>query len=444
MKPPTAPGSLPLIGHTLSILRHRLHYITTLPAHGDVVRVDLGPLPLYVVTDPDLTHKVFVNDRVFDKGGILFDGFTEAIGNGMGTCPYSEHRRQRRLAQPAFAKPQLARYASIMQEEIETCIAAWHQGHIVDIRAHTQLFAARVAFLTMLATLRGTDTLTQAIADFDTLRAHLLNRAILPPFVRKIPYPASRAYNTARMRLRQLIDSVVSAYRTTGTDRGDLLSCLIAARDAEGDGEGMTDQEVHDQAIAFFVASIETSSATLAWALYETARHPEVEQRLHREVDAVLGGRTPSLDDLPHLPYTNQIITETLRIHPPAWIVTRITRAPTALAGYSIPAGTNIVLSAQLLHHRPDLHPDPYRFDPDRWDPGRVDRPHRHAMIPFSAGPRKCMGDTFAVIQMNLGLATIAGRWRLTNTPRTQPRSRVAATVSPQNILMRLHRRRAG
>jgi cytochrome P450 len=264
----------------------------------------------------------------------------------------------------------------------------------------------------------------------------VFQRMLLISPLDRLPIPSNRSFLSARTRLRNTCSQIIAQRRADGADHGDLLSALIAAHDSEGDGRGMTDAEISDTIVLFFLAATETTASTLAWALDLLARHPRIEQRLQAEVDSVLGGAPATHADLPRLELTHRIITETLRVYPPGWFFTRTVTADTRLGRHLLPAGTNVVYSPYLIHHRPDLYDQPETFDPDRWDPIRP-QPPRHAFIPFATGARKCIGDTFAMIEATFALATITARWDLQHLPGHHVRPALGTVLRPRELQMR-------
>jgi cytochrome P450 len=200
--------------------------------------------------------------------------------------------------------------------------------------------------------------------------------------------------------------------RASGVDHGDLLSMLLLAQDTEGDGEGLTDQQIRDEVVTIFLAGHETTASALTWSWYLLAQHPEAQQRLHAELDAVLGDRPPGLDDLPHLPYTSRVFAEALRLYPTAAMIFRRALEDHPVGEYMIPKGGIIMLSQYAMHRDPRFYPNPDAFDPDRWAPEvRANRP-RFSYFPFGGGPRVCIGEGFATMEGALVLATIAQRWQ--------------------------------
>jgi cytochrome P450 len=437
----TAPGALPLLGHTLSLARSPLRFLTSLPAHGDLVGIRIGPIKAIVVCTPELVRQVLLNDRVFDKGGPFFDRTREAFGDGLATCPHSMHRRQRRLTQPAFHPARLPGYARVMTTHIAEVTASWRDGQVLDVLSEMMTVTARTAVETMFSDALPPAVLGAVLTDFTTILAGIYTRALIPPPLHKLLVLGNRRYDRARVRLRGIIGRVITDHRASGAERGDLLSTLVNARDPT-DSQGLSDTEIIDQVMTFFLAGSETTATTLAWAVHLTARHPEVEHRLHAEVDAALAGAPARCEDLPKLELAGRVITETLRIYPPVWMLARTTTTDTHLGGHPIPAGSILFYSPYLLHHLPDRYPDPDHFDPDRWTDAHS-APPREAFIPFAAGARKCIGDTFALTEATLALATLTARWRLRPLPGHHVHPARGILLHPRGLRMRATLRNA-
>jgi pentalenene oxygenase len=257
-----------------------------------------------------------------------------------------------------------------------------------------------------------------------------------------LPTPKNRRYRHAADYLRRTINQVISYYRVSGTDHGDLLSMMLLARGDDG-AQAMSDQQLHDEVMTIFIAGAESIGNTLAWAFHELATHREVEERLHAEVDQVLAGQPADYRDVQYLDYTKRVITETLRIRTQGWALSRFTTTATEIGGYHLPAGASVLYSPHALNHNSDIHSDPERFDPDRWLPGRAKEVQRGAFIPFGAGNHSCIGEQFARVEMAISLATIAARWRLLPVPGHHPRPKFAFTM-PVNALPMTTRRRCG
>ncbi len=429
---PLAPHAIPVLGHIPVLLHDPLRFLTSLPTYGDLVRVRFGPMKLIVVCDPDLTQKVLRDDHTFDKGGAIIERAREVLGDGLGTCPYSRHRRLRRLAQPAFQPQRFPGYAQVMTACFTEMIDSWHNGQVVAVMPEMTTIAAR----TLTTTMFSAASVTPQSKDVEIFFEGVFRRTMTPPRLDWIPTRHNRCYREATDRLRRTINEIITDRRANGTGDGDLLSALLTANDPESDDQWLSDEELTDNLLTFYAAGSENTAATLSWALYLLASHPGVRQRLHEEIDTVLAGRPATYDDLPDLELTHRVILETLRLWGPSWMLTRTVATNTELGGFSLPAGTNLIYSSYLVHHRSDLYADPYKFDPDRWDSAHA-QPPRHAVIPFGGGARKCIGDTFGMMEATLGLASIAARWRLDEIPGERPHPSFGLGMKPSSFHMR-------
>ncbi len=432
---PAAPQMLPLLGHLVPLARDPLGFLESLPATGDVVRVRLGPAQAVVVCSPELTREVLLHDRTFDKGGPLYHRISEVLGGGVGTCPYGEHRRQRRLVQPAFHAARIPDYAQVMTAQINSVIGSWRDGQEVDVLAEMMTITSSTLAATMFADTLPPPVLRQALDDLTTILTGIYRRMLIPPPLDRLPTPGNRRYNQARTRLRETLQELVTRHRASSTNRNDLLSARDS--DEEGSSQGLSDTEIVDQAVTFFAAGAESTATAVAWALYLLTQHPDVYEAMRAEVDTVLAGHALTHADLPRLDLTHRVITETLRLWPPAWMFTRTVTADTQLNQHHLPAGTTIVYSPYLLHRHPELYERPHHFDPDRWLPDRAQSISRDAFIPFAAGARKCIGDTFALTEATLALAAITARWHLHPLPGQQVRPAPVATLRPKNLRLR-------
>jgi len=236
---------------------------------------------------------------------------------------------------------------------------------------------------------------------------------------------------------------MVRLYREAGIDRGDLLSLLVVATEARPgrDDPLLSDVEVTDHLLTFFVGGMETCGSVLTWAFHFLSQHPTIEARFHAELDAVLGDRLPKYEDIPALVETSCIVKEVLRIYPPAWIATRIATEDTLLGGHSIPAGSTIVISPYLIQHNPQLFPEPERFDPDRWQRSESGRRKDDPLFAWAGGARRCIGENFALTETMLTLASIGSYWRLVADPTGRARPAVGAVLGPRGVDMKAKRR---
>lgn len=338
--------------------------------------------------------------------------------------------------QPAFHPSRTADYASVMSRQITEIAESWHDGEVIDVKAQMHALTSTVTAATLFTHTVPQQVLTRMLLDVDHVVRALLTRTVLPAPLLRLPTPGNRAYERAITDLRSALAEIITARRSEGVDHGDLLSALTAAQDE--DGGGLSDLEISDHVITFFVAGTETTGTALAWAFSLLDRHPAIANQLHAEVDSVLAGRPARYDDLPRLPLTRRIMTETLRLRPPVWFVTRTVGEQTELGGHSLPAGTTVMYSAFTIHHRADLYPEPERFDPDRWRSGVAKATARGSFLAFAGGARKCVGEDFAMTELTLALATIAARWRLHTVPGNDSRPARSATLQPRQLNMRV------
>ncbi|WP_239340466.1 cytochrome P450 [Frankia sp. CiP3] len=422
----TAPGGIPVIGHALRLWRWPLRFLSSLPAQGDLVRIRIGPREAYLACHPALVTQVLMDTRTFDKGGPLFDKIRLLVGNGLVSSMWEDHRQQRRMLQPAFHPSRLPGYARLMREEIDDLLASWTDNQLFDINDAMHALTLRITARTMFATtVSGRPIIPEVAHYMPIIMRGIYKRTVAPiGWQEKIPTPGNRRFNQARARMHTIIEETIEIQRRTSTDRGDLLSILVATRDEESQHR-LTDEEIYDQIMTLLIGGTETTGNTMVWAFHVLAEHPRVEARLHAELDEVLGGRPPTFDDLPRLDYTWRVLCETLRMYPPAWLLTRTTTRETELAGQRLAKGAIVMYSPYMMGHNPALFTDPERFDPDRWLPERAKDFPRGAMVPFSAGSRKCIGDTFGRAEATLAVAAIAARWRLCPAPGAKPHTAI-------------------
>ncbi len=395
------PGSL-LYG----MRRDPLNFFTRLAReHGDLARFSLGEHPhdLFFVNHPDLIRDVLVTqDRSFTKW-FSVERIKEVLGEGIFVSEGDFHRRQRRLVQPAFHRERIASYADRMAALALTLRERWQAGAELDVCREMNWLAMMI----VASTLFGANVETAAEEISEALSE------ILDQFVRSILPQSERAdFEAALQRLDAAVYRIIQERRKTGEDRGDLLSMLLTAQDAEGDGAGMSDLQVRDEAMTIFLAGHETSANAMAWSWYLLAQHPEIEREFHAEVDS-LGGRAPRMDDVPNLPLTGRIFSEALRLYPPLWAVGRRALEDCALGPYTLPAGSVVIIAPWVTHRDARWFPEPEKFDPERWLPeGRAARP-KFSYFPFSAGSRACLGEVFAGVEGVLCLTTLAQKWQL-------------------------------
>jgi len=435
----TAPGALPVLGHAWQLYRDPLRFLRTLPAHGDLVKIMVGPAATYVICHPELVHEMLV-DKVkdFSKGGPVMDRVRTVIGDGLVTADRVTHRRQRRLVQPSFSAKRVSSYVPAIQDQALRAIDSWDAGQRINVVETLNNLTTDVTLRCLFSEpgteppyRKGEHGFPRALM---TVIDGMFRRMISPiPALYSLPLPGNRRYKKAEDQVHRLVYQIIEGHRQTGSG-GGLLRTMMDAVDE--DGTRFNDQELHDQVIALLIGGAETTAVLLSWIIDLLDRHPDVECRLHEEVDEVLAGRPVQADDLPAMPYTRNTVAEALRLYAPAWFLSRRAEVDTSLGGLHVPAGTNLAYSPYLLNRDARFFDDPDRFDPDRWLT-QLTHARRGAFLPFGAGSRKCIGDTFGLTEAAVVLATIAQRWRLRRAPDTRPaRPIVRMTVRPDRLLM--------
>ncbi len=434
---PRAPGALPLLGHALKLGRDPLGFMKSLREHGDVVRVDLGTMPMYVVTSAKLVHEVTVTKaRSFDKGR-FFDRLRPLAGNGLANANGEVHRKHRRLIQPMFSRERIAGYSETMSRNARALADSWAPGQEIEMEQAMAEYAIETLASTMFSTDIGLPAVEAVRRNLPVLLKNLLVRAASPKLLDRVPIRANRDFDAAAANLREVIDQVVTSARSSGaTDRNDLLSLLLAAQDAES-GEALSDTEVRDELSTILFAGAETTAATLAWTFHELAAHPEVEKQLVDEIWEVVGDRPVAIEDIPRLEGIRRVLDEVIRMHGVTLLMRRTTEA-VELGGITFPTGTEVAFSLYAIHRDPSLYADADRFDPDRWLPERQEAAGlgREAYIPFGAGNRKCIGDLFVWTEATIAVATVLARWQLSPAPGHTPKEVASAVAHADRIPM--------
>jgi cytochrome P450 len=427
-------GALPLLGNALQILRDPLGYFPAQRARGPVVRIRIGTHPVYVLTRPELARRVLVDDhRSYDKGGPFIKAVRQLGREGLATCDDSTHQRQRPLMQPAFHPSNLASHTDVIRSAAAGTVGSWQDGEVLDVNRQMYALAAEIVAKTLFE--HSEHVVDRLTADLPILMGGLFRRLILPVgWVHRLPLAANRRYDRAERAIRSAIDRLIAEH-DPAAQGSDLLAMIVAAR-SEETGEGMSDQEIHDQVMTMLVGAIETTGSLLAWTLYEVARHPEVERRLWAEIDEHTTAGQTGLDGLDGLAYTRMVLHEALRLHPPAPILSRIAVEDVVLEGVRIPAGSDVLFSLYALHRDPEVFPEPDRFDPDRWSAERFGPAQRRGFFGFSAGRRKCIGDSFAMLEATVTIAAIARTWRLRPADDRPVKPLLRTTLRPASLHM--------
>jgi cytochrome P450 len=433
---PPGPRSLLPGRHLFAIRRDPIGFLRQLAReYGDLAYFTLGSQPVVLLSDPNDIRDVLVTHHQNFKQGRGLQRAKKLLGEGLLTSEGEFHRRQRRLAQPAFHRQRVAGYASVMVDYAARRAEGWREEEGLDLAREMTRLTLAIAGKTLF------DADVEAEADEIgaalTEAIELFNTITLPfsELLERLPLPANRRFQRARARLDATIYRMIEEHRRAGADNGDLLSMLLLAQDTEGDGGSMTDEQLRDEAMTIFLAGHETTANALAWTWYLLSQHPEVEARFHAEVDATLGARPARAEDYSRLKYTEMILAESMRLYPPAWIIGRLALTDYRIRGFAIPSGSLVMMSQYVTHHDPRFFPDPDRFDPERWSPEAREHRPKFSYFPFGGGPRLCIGEGFAWMEGVLVLATIAQRWRLRLAPDHRVRMLPLVTLRPRGGL---------
>ena len=393
--------------------------------------------------DPDDIREVLIDkaasfgkDRTQKRMKIL-------LGEGLITSDGEAHKRGRRIAAPAFHRQRIQRYAGQIVEIAAAVSSQWQAGNPLDIAAEMMRLALQITARTLFDTEVTAEI--HEINDQVNRIMDLYNYLVALPRAELLldtPLPGMRRFRKSKARLDAVVDGMIGARQAEAAAlpggleaRGDLLSMLLAARDDEtgGDGLKLTGEELRDQVLTLFLAGYETVANALAWTWLLLGRNPEAEARLHEELDAVLGGRLPTLEDMPRLEYTGMVLAESMRLYPPAWAMGREALEDVWIGPYHLRKGTMVFFSQYVVHRDPRWFPEPERFKPERFTAeGKAARP-RFAYFPFGGGGRQCIGESFAWMEATLALATIAQRWRFALIAGQKIELQPKITLRPKN-----------
>jgi cytochrome P450 len=383
--------------------------------YGPIASSRIGRQRFYYVSDPAAIEELLVtNGRAFVKGRGT-QRLERLLGKGLLTSNGAFHLRQRRLVQPAFHRERIAGYAATMVARAEAFASTLEPGQTIEMDSAMSRLTLGIAAETLFGANvdHEADTigraLHQAMVSFPislTPIGELLDHLPMVPIVRQ--------FLAARAELDAIVYRLIDERRARGGDRQDVLGMLLAAADGEG---GMDVEQIRDETMTIFLAGHETTARALTWTWWCLAQHPEIAEQLQSELAAVLGERVPTMDDVPQLRFTRDLIAESMRLYPPAWVVGRRAAEPTTLGPWTIPKGAIVLASQWITHRDPRFWRDPDAFRPERWSNGESDALPKFAYFPFGGGTRVCIGEAFAWTELVLVLATIARRRRFEAAP---------------------------
>ncbi len=427
-----APGLLGVLPHMQA---DPLQVFVEASRIAPVVEMPLPHLKGYVVTDVDVVeHMLMANHHNYVKHTRGYDMLRKVLGNGLVTSEGDFWLRQRRIAQPAFHKDRIAGFAQVMTRAARELTDAWGpriaRRERFDLAQEMMALTLRVVGETLLGSDTGSKAAVVGEALTDALE-HLIFRTLHPlSFPEWVPTPRNRSFVRAKARLDGVVLSMIAERRAAPGGGADLLGMLMEAKDPES-GEGMNDEQLRDEVMTLMLAGHETTANALSWTFWLLGQHPEVERALRQELDEVLQGRLPTAQDAMKLKLHGRVVKESLRLYPPVWSLGRRVVADETVKGYGFPKGALVFFSPYVIHRQPALWPDPEAFMPERWAFENAHRP-RCAYLPFSQGPRKCIGDGFALLEAQLILATLLQRVHLELVPGQQVTPEPLITLRPR------------
>nr|WP_240772520.1 cytochrome P450 [Nocardia sp. CS682] len=397
------PGRLPVLGHGWKISRDPVQFMVDLVDVGKIVRVDIGNLVVYVITDFELLHRVLVENSEAYERGLLFERIRLIFGDSLIVADGQQHRDLRRLLQPAFHRTALETYAPNIKRNADALASSWQPGQIIEARS--ALLGLVIASLLGSLFSHEPDTeelqlISGLIAD---IGAGAIVGSVLPKKLASLPLPVNRKFLSAGTQLRDYCQQLIVARRASGERRNDLIDILLYSFGEEH----RSDKFLAEQAVTILFGGIDATTATLTWAMYELAHRPEVASRLQQEISAAGDLSPQSLDQLDYL---NRFLNEVTRTHSPL-LQTRRTVTTVELDGFTFPAGTDIGYSIAAIHRNPHIFADPSTFDPDRWPTSNNSGSKCKSFVPFSTGSQMCIGNNYAWIALQTILHSLLSKW---------------------------------
>lgn len=423
----------PIFGHIVPFMKDPLGFFTRCAReHGDLVPMTFFGLTEYLVSHPDLVEQILAtHHRSYVKPAVFQRPVSRQIfGNGLVASEGDFWLKQRRLAQPAFHRERVDGYARTMVEFTRQLLADWRPGEARDVHADMMRLTLKIAVKTLFDQELG-DRADRIGSSFERVveeyaRAEFGVFSILEG---KVPTPSSIRRHRPIALLNREIQRVIQERRTSAEDRGDLLSMLMSVRDDED--RGMSDRQLRDEVMTFFVAGHETTALALSWAFYLLGGDPSVRLRVDQEIASVLGDRLPCADDVERLPLCRAVIHESMRLYPPVWAMGRAAGEQVRLGNHTFPATTQFYMSQWVIQRDERFWPRADKFLPDRWLDGSEALRPRFAYFPFGGGPRRCIGQAFGLMEAVLILATVAREFRLQPLVGLEPRPRALLTLRP-------------
>ncbi|HEX8889064.1 MAG TPA: cytochrome P450 [Pyrinomonadaceae bacterium] len=411
--------------------------------YGDIVRARFLYVPAYFIYHPDHIEEVLAtNNKNFIKPlSFRTPFFNRLLGNGLLTSEGDFWRRQRRLAQPAFHRERINGYGQMMVRDALRMIETWKEGETRDI--HHDMMRLTMEIVThTLFNVDVTDDAEKVASAISSLVEPFGSQATLKWIVdNRLPTPGNRRFHKTAAQLDEVVYRIIAQRRASGNkDQGDLLSMLLQAHDE--DGSHMTDQQLRDEVITLFLAGQETTALVLTWSWYLLSRHPEAETKFRQELDEVIGEREPVAADMPRLKFTEMIVKESMRLYPPAYAIGREAVKDCEIGGYFVPSGMQVFMPTWVVQKDARFFTAPREFKPERWTPEFTSSLPKYAYFPFGGGPRLCIGNSFAMMEIVLLMASIAQKFRLELAPNQKVTIQPAMSLRPLDGLKMVLRKR--
>jgi cytochrome P450 len=436
-------NGFPFVGVLPELLQRKpLEFMRDLmQEHGDFVKVMAGPQPLYVVSNPDYLQRILRdNHHNYRKPDLLYKAAAKVIGNGLVLSEGDFWLRQRRMMQPYFHRKYLTLLTETMTRSISEVLETWEtlaqQGNVVDMGREMSRITMAIITNTMFGTntLSADDMLTIS-RDMPFLIDHATLRGYMPFIPDWLPLPGNQQFESKLQNIFAIVTRFIDLKRQEKGESADLISMLLAAVDEETN-EQMTNKQLFDEAMTIFLAGFETTSTVLTWLWHVLNENPEVESKLRAEIETVLGKETPNIESLQRLTYSRMVFQETMRMYPPVPLLPRVAVEADRLGDYEIPANALLVLFFYGAHHHPSSWENPDTFIPERFTPEESKKRSQFAYLPFSAGPRKCIGDEFALMEGVLAMTMMLQHYKVSLLADHKVEPKLAITLRPANGIL--------
>lgn len=441
--PPGPKPKIPLI-NLFRFRRDSLGFLRKIAGEfGDIVHFKMGPLRVLLLNHPDFIKEVLSTQNTNFVKGRPLEMAKELLGEGLLTSEGEFHKRHSRIIQPAFHRKMMDVYSPAMTEYTTRLMNSWEDEMSVDMMKEMVELSTGIAGKTLF----NVDIEEEAPQINQSLESvmSLFGRITLPfaEFLLKLPLPGTIRFFKAKERLDNTIFRIIDERRRSKLNNGDLLSLLLQSQNEPEGGAGMTDLQIRDEALTLFLTALDTTSIALTWTWYLLSQNPATETELHEELDSVLQGGLPTLDDYPNLKFTRSVFAESMRLYPPIYIIARQAVKDFSIGNYTVPGNTIVLMSPYLIHHDSRFHPNPEKFNPHLWDDRALGQLPKYEYFPFSEGPRSCIGQQYAWLEGVLVLASIAQSWHISLVPDHSVEIAQLINLRPKyGMLMKLQRRK--